>query len=137
MYDILLISYGANGRLPPLFSYFIYFSQDQMCVSVRVYMCVLGQARAFMFCIGVSWHTRVVCRACGKCSFRVHIYCADKFASKMHHLYPLFLFVNTIKGTVLRRTKGEQTKIYIQSQHHARCSSGGSIRGARLCHPLE
>ena len=78
MYDVLLISYGANGRLSPLFSYFIYFSQDQMCVSVRVYMCVLGQARAFMFYIGVSWHTRVVCRA-------------DKFASKMHHLYPLTL----------------------------------------------
>ena len=42
-----------------------------MCVSVHVYMCVLGQARAFMFCIGVSWHTRIVCRACGKYSFRV------------------------------------------------------------------
>ena len=90
MYDVLLISYGANGRLSPLFSYFIYFSQDQMCVSVRVYMCVLGHARAYMFCIGVSWHTLVVCRACGS-SFRVHIYCADKFASKMHHLYPLTL----------------------------------------------
>ena len=83
MYDVLLISYGANGRLSLLFSYFIYFSQDQMCVSVRVYMCVLGQARAFMFCIEVSWHTRVVCRA-------------DKYTSKMHHLYPLFLFINTI-----------------------------------------
>jgi len=116
MYDVLLISYGANGRLSPLFSYFIYFSQDQMCVSVRVYMCVLGQARAFMLCIGVSWHTRVVCRA-------------DKFASKMHHLYPLFLFVNTIKGTVLRRTK---LRNMLQSNEHVnyfRCPLAGP-RGA-------
>lgn len=72
-----------------------------MCVSVHVYMCVLGQARAFMFCHGIhglfAGHAESVVFVC--------IYCADKFASKMHHLYPLFLFVNTIKGTMLRRTK--------------------------------
>ena len=125
MYDVLLISYGANGRPSPLFSYFIYFLQDQMCVSVRVYVCVLGHARAHMFCIGVSWHRLVVCRACGRCSFRVHIYCADKFASKIHHLYPLFLFVNTIKGTVLRRTK---LRNMLQSNEHVnyvRCPLAG------------
>ena len=39
----------------------------------------------------------------------VCIYCADKFAPKMHHLYPLFLFVNTIKGTNLQRYQSRST----------------------------
>ena len=89
MYDVLLISYGANGCLSTLFSYFIYLFQDQMCVSVRVYMCVRGHARAYMFCIwgvmayiGRVQRMRQVYFSCA--------YCADKFASKMHHLYPLF-----------------------------------------------
>ena len=60
---------------------------------VRVYVCVRGHARAYMFGSGVSWHTPVVCRECGRCSFRVHIYCAGKSPSKMHHLYPLFLYL--------------------------------------------
>ena len=37
---------------------------------VRVYVCVRGHARAYMFGSGVSWHTPVVCRECGRCSFR-------------------------------------------------------------------
>jgi len=92
MYDVLLISYGANGCLSTLFSYFIYFFQDQMCVSVRVYMCVRGHERAYMFCIwgvmayiGRVQRMRQVYFSCA--------YCADKFASKMHHLYSFFLYV--------------------------------------------
>ena len=124
MYDVLLISYGANGCLSTLFSYFIYLFQDQMCVSVRVYMCVRGHARAYMFCIwgvmayiGRVQRMRQVYFSCA--------YCADKFASKIHHLYPLFLFVNTIKGTVLRRTK---LRNMLQSNEHVnyvRCPLAG------------
>ena len=118
MYDVLLISYGANGCLSTLFSYFIYFFQDQMCVSMRVYMCVRGHERAYMFCIwgvmayiGRVQRMRQVYFACA--------YCAEKFASKMHHLYSLFLYLFYI----FERNQ--------KSQHRARCSSGGSIRGAR------
>ena len=70
MYDVLLISYGANGCLSTLFSYFIYFFQDQMCVSVRVYMCVRGHERAYLFCI---WGVMAYIGECGRCIFRVHI----------------------------------------------------------------
>jgi len=54
---ILLNSYCTNGCLSHPFLLFYLFFQDQMCASVRVYMCVRGHAQAFMSCSGVPWHT--------------------------------------------------------------------------------
>lgn len=45
---------------------------------VRAYACICVCAcmhERICFCIGMSWHTPVVCRECSQYSFRVHIVC--------------------------------------------------------------
>ena len=67
---------------------------------VRAYACICVCAcmhERICFCIGMSWHTPVVCRECSQYSFRVHIVCWQvrfkNAPSIPPSLYPLFLYL--------------------------------------------
>lgn len=65
-----------NSYYSPFFLFYLYFSR-MVCERPRVYACVRGHARAYMFCSGVYWHTPVVCRDLAEAFFLLKKKCGS------------------------------------------------------------
>lgn len=53
MYDVLLISYGANGCLsPPFLLFYLFFPGSDVCERARVYVCARACTSVYVLYMG-------------------------------------------------------------------------------------